>query len=70
MDEMCLNIGEAAGHVYGLLENGETNMKKLKEHLKSNDFDQQVTWMAIGWLAREDKICITRASNQWSLKLK
>ncbi|WP_407356737.1 winged helix-turn-helix domain-containing protein [Methanolobus sp. WCC5] len=70
MDEMCLNIGEAAGYVYRLLENGESNLANLKNHLKDNGFDSQVVFMAIGWLAREDKICIDRNKNSWSLKLK
>jgi hypothetical protein len=70
MDEMCLNIGEAAGYVYKLLESGESNMAKLKNHLKENGFDNQSTFMAIGWLAREDKICIEKNGNSWSLKLK
>jgi hypothetical protein len=70
MDEMCFNIGEAAGYVYRLLENGESNLANLKNHLKDNGFDSQVVFMAIGWLAREDKICIDRNKNSWSLKLK
>jgi Protein of unknown function (DUF2582). len=71
MDEMCLNIGEAAGYVYRLLESGESNMANLKNHLKENGFDSQpVAFMAIGWLAREDKICMAKNGNSWSLKLK
>ncbi|WMW25472.1 winged helix-turn-helix domain-containing protein [Methanolobus sediminis] len=70
MDEMCLNIGEAAGYVYRLLENEESNMANLKSHLKENGYDQQMVFMAIGWLSREDKICMTKNGNSWSLKLK
>lgn len=70
MDEKCLNIGEAAGYVYRLLESGESNMAKLKEYLKENGFDQQTTFMAIGWLARENKICMEKNGNSWSLMLK
>ncbi|MDG6243814.1 MAG: winged helix-turn-helix domain-containing protein [Methanolobus sp.] len=70
MEEMCFNIGEAAGYIYRLLENGESNLANLKNHLKDNGFDSQVVFMAIGWLAREDKICISRSRNSWSLKLK
>ncbi len=67
---MCLNIGEAAGCIYRLLENGESNMSKLKNHLKENGFDSQVAFMAIGWLAREDKLCMEKNGNSWAMKLK
>lgn len=70
MEEMCLNIGEAAGCVYQLLEKGESNMARLKNHLKEHGFDPQVASMAIGWLAREDNICVAKKANSWSLKLK
>lgn len=70
LDEMCLNIGEAAGYVYRLLESGESNMAKIKNHLKDEGFDNQMTFMAIGWLARENKICIGKKSNSWILKVK
>ncbi|MDK2825110.1 Winged helix-turn-helix domain [Methanolobus vulcani] len=70
MDEMCLSIGEAAGCVYKLLENGESNMANLKSHLKDNGYDQQMAFMAIGWLSREDKICMAKNGNSWSLRLK
>ncbi|WP_342304688.1 winged helix-turn-helix domain-containing protein [Methanolobus sp. ZRKC5] len=70
MEEMCLNIGEAAGCIYRLLDSGESNMANLKNHLKENGFDSQVAFMAIGWLAREDKICMTKNGNSWSLSLK
>ena len=70
MDDICLNIGEAAGYVYRMLDSGESNMAKLKSYLKESGFDQQTTFMAIGWLAREDKICMEKNGNSWSLKLK
>lgn len=70
LDEMCVNIGEAAGYIYRLLESGELNMAKLKNHLKDNGFDNQVAFMAIGWLAREDKLYMSKKGNSWLLKLK
>lgn len=70
MDEVCLNIGDAAGHVYRLLENGEANLTNVKKALKENGFDAQTVFMAIGWLAREDKICMQKSGNVWSINLK
>jgi hypothetical protein len=70
MDEVCFNIGDAAGHVYRLLESGESNMANVKKVLKESGFDSQTVFMAIGWLAREDKICMHKSSNIWSIRLK
>ncbi len=51
-------IGEALGHVYRFLENGrsESNLTNVKNTLKSRSFDSKTVLMAVGWLAREDKI--------------
>ena len=70
MDETCLHIGETAGHVYRLLENGESNMAGIKRNLKENGFDSQAVFMALGWLEREDKICMQKSSNTWVIRLK
>lgn len=34
MDEVCLNIGQAAGQVYRLLEKGESNLAGIKKNFK------------------------------------
>jgi Winged helix-turn-helix domain (DUF2582) len=55
---MTEEIGTMAGAIWRTLEaNGEMTLTKLKKELKaaSPHFD----W-AIGWLAREDKILLTR----------
>ena len=65
-----LKIGEAAGVVYNELENGECNLTQLKNHLAGNGFDAQTYIMSIGWLAREDKLDISKVGKKWSIKLK
>jgi predicted transcriptional regulator YheO len=66
---MNLKIGEAAGLVYHRLEEGECSLNQIKTHLSMNGFDSQLALMAVGWLAREDKISINRESNRWSVRL-
>jgi len=74
MNEPTLNlnfqIGEAAGIVYKELEKGERNLTQLKKHLVENGFDPQTYIMSIGWLAREDKLDISRVGKKWSIRLK
>lgn len=53
-----IEIGSAAGEVYRYLhENGEVSMTKLRKELELNGsrVDQ-----ALGWLAREEKILLTK----------
>ena len=47
------SIGENAGHIWKVLENGEASVKAVKKATKLNDKD---LGMALGWLAREGKI--------------
>ena len=68
-EDMNLKIGEAAGLVYHRLEEGECSLNQIKTHLSTNGIDSQLALMAVGWLAREDKINITRESNRWSVRL-
>jgi len=70
MEEMNLKIGEAAGVLYHKLENEECSLNKIKVHLSENGFDFQVALMAVGWLAREDKIYIDKTAKKWSVRLK
>lgn len=66
---MNLKVGEAAGVLYHRLEEGECSLNQIKTHLSTNGFDSQMALMAVGWLAREDKISINRESNRWSVRL-
>ena len=51
---MINQIGEAAGAVWKYLhEHSEAKPSDIKKTLKLND---DMLWMAIGWLAREDKL--------------
>lgn len=68
-DYMNLKVGEAAGLVYHRLEEGECSLNQIKTHLSINGIDSQLALMAIGWLAREDKISINRESNRWFVHL-
>ena len=66
---MNLKVGEAAGLVYHRLDEGECSLNQIKTHLSMNGIDSQLALMAVGWLAREDKISVNRASNRWSVRL-
>jgi len=68
-EDLNLKIGEAAGVLYHRLEEGECTLSQIKNHLAKNGFDASIAIMAIGWLAREDKIHAYKTSNIWSLKL-
>ena len=65
---MQQEIGAAAGAIWQTLnDNGEYALPKLKQkiHCTGPVFD----W-AIGWLAREDKIVLTREKRSLRVKLK
>jgi hypothetical protein len=64
-----LKVGEAAGVLYHRLKEGECSLNQIKTHLSMNGFDSQMALMAVGWLAREDKISLNRESNRWSVRL-
>jgi hypothetical protein len=66
---MNLKVGEAAGLLYHRLQEGECSLNQIKTHLNTNGFDSQMALMAVGWLAREDKISLNRESNRWSVRL-
>jgi len=70
MGENCIDIGEAAGYIYRLIESSEKNLSGIKNNLKENGYDAQTAFMAMGWLAREDKICMDKNGNSWSIRLK
>jgi len=64
-----LKVGEAAGVLYHRLKEGECSLNQIKTHLSMNGFDSQMALMAVGWLAREEKIILNRESNRWSVRL-
>ncbi|MHB8101639.1 MAG: winged helix-turn-helix domain-containing protein [Methanosarcina sp.] len=64
-----LKVGEAAGVLYHRLKEGECSLNQIKTHLSMNGFDSQMALMAVGWLAREEKIILNRESNRWSVLL-
>ncbi|WP_214044205.1 winged helix-turn-helix domain-containing protein [Methanomethylovorans sp.] len=70
MSDVCFHIGEAAGHVYRLLEKDESTISKVKRALKKSGYDSETVLMAIGWLAREDKLFMEKIGNICVIKLK
>ena len=54
-------IGQNAGRVWHRLNgNGEMSINALSRELGLGEID---TALAVGWLAREDKVCIRRSNN-------
>jgi hypothetical protein len=65
---MQQEIGAAAGAIWQALNmNGEYTLPKLKQNI---DCTGPVFDWAIGWLAREDKIIVTREKRSFRVKLK
>lgn len=61
-------IGEMAGNVYRELEaKGELTNTKLKTALKADEF---ILSAAIGWLARENKVDISKTGKSIKIALK
>lgn len=72
-EDLWAKIGETAGLVYKTLENTgeEITLSKLKNHLKKEySCNTTIVDMAIGWLAREDKINICKDGRMWKISLK
>lgn len=64
MDE----IGGAAGEVYRHLdEKGEVTMASLKKEL---DIKPDLISLSLGWLAREDKLKLSKKGNSTKISLK
>lgn len=70
MQNMWAKIGETAGKVYHLLEDGEKNITRLKKSLKGEVYGDVIVDMAIGWLAREGKIDVIKDGRSWIIRLK
>ena len=65
---MIQPIGETAGEVWKLLNgNGEASLNQIKGCLKA---DPNLILQAIGWLAREDKLCIEKKGRYITYSLK
>ncbi|MCQ6254152.1 winged helix-turn-helix domain-containing protein [Methanocaldococcus sp.] len=70
MEDMWGKIGETAGRVYHLLEKGEKSLSQIERCLRKEGYNTNIVKMAIGWLAREDKIFVLKDRNRWIIKLK
>ncbi len=61
-------VGETAGVIWQALDSrGSLKMTALKKLLKTND---TILHMALGWLAREDKIEMTASGRTFLVQLK
>lgn len=61
-------IGENAGRVWRVLsDKGPCNMTALK---KSTKFDDRNLYLALGWLAREEKVTFRQEKTQILVSLK
>ena len=70
MEDMRGKIGETAGKVYHLLEEGEKTLSQIEKTLRKEGYNSNIVKMAIGWLAREDKIFVLKDDKKWLIKLK
>jgi hypothetical protein len=55
---MDTQIGEAAGRIWHYLaEHGETTVRQLQ---RGTTLPERLVLMGVGWLAREDKLCLVQ----------
>lgn len=59
-------IGSNAGHVWNALKNGEMEIKTLKKATKLTEKDLH---LALGWLARENKIAFRAVEKELYIAL-
>jgi hypothetical protein len=65
---MFAQVGEVAGKVWHTLkESGELSTAQLKKKIETDD---KTLWMALGWLAREDKLNFNQVKNTLKISLK
>ena len=65
---MEAEIGHAAGEIWRYLnEHGQTSLARLKQGTKLSD---QMVLMAVGWLAKEDKLAFVRDARTVKVSLK
>ena len=66
--ELQEQIGVSAGQIYDYLNNnGETSFSKMKKQL---DLAGNFADLGLGWLAREDKVTISKKGNTVNVRLK
>ena len=62
------NIGKTAGEIWQTLhKEGEVTVAKLKRSLR---VEEDIFYMALGWLAREDQIVLTTKGRSTRVSLK
>ncbi len=65
---MIYEIGETAGKVWQVLnDNGESTLAKVKKQVGAST---EVLHQAIGWLAREDKLNISKKGSSVKFSVK
>ena len=68
MQELQEQIGQSAGQIYNYLNsNGESTFSKMKKEL---DLKGNFADLGLGWLAREDKVEISKKGASVSVILK
>lgn len=68
MQELQDKIGQSAGKIYNYLNNnGESTFSKMKKEL---DLKGNFADLGLGWLAREDKVEISKKGTSVSVRLK
>ena len=68
MQELQEQIGFSAGQIYDYLSaNGEATFSKMKKEL---DLKGNFADLGLGWLAREDKVEISKKGASVSVRLK
>ena len=68
MQELQEQIGFSAGQIYNYLNsNGESSFAKMKKEL---DLKGNFADLGLGWLAREDKVEISKKGTSVSVRLK
>lgn len=68
MQELQEQIGFSAGMIYDYLNNnGESSFSKMKKEL---DLKGNFADLGLGWLAREDKVEISKKGTSVSVRLK
>ena len=68
MQELQDKIGQSAGEIFNYLNNnGESTVSKMKKEL---DLKGNFADLGLGWLAREDKVEISKKGTSVSVRLK
>lgn len=68
MTELLDQIGTSAGEIYNYLNtNGTTTFSKMKKDL---DLKGNFADLGLGWLAREDKVSISKKGASVNISLK